>query len=134
MRVRLPTCLVGFCLGSALFFSGVGVHAQTRIALKSGESTELPDVLWAVNCRSIIVGNPEIEILEGPAELTVALKPKMVLPRRANCAKLVPGWSVTGTAKDVNEPMQGTLTYRIKVNTKDGDRQESHVYNLSLFP
>jgi hypothetical protein len=38
------------------------------------------------------------------------------------------------TASDVTEPTDSTLTYRVKYKTKDGDRQVSHVYKLSLFP
>jgi hypothetical protein len=81
-----------------------------------------------------VVGSPQIEILEGPAELNLAIKEGMVIPRRQNCAKPVPGGTVVATAKDVKEPTQARLTYRIKFKTKVGDRQESHVYNVSLFP
>ena len=75
-----------------------------------------------------------IEILEGPDEVTLALKEGMALPRRQNCAKQVPGGTVVATAKDVTEPKQGKLTYRVKYKTKDGDRQTSRVFNVSLFP
>jgi len=134
MRVWLPTCVFSFCLSTALFFSCAGVHAQTRIALKSGESAELGLVYWISNCASIVVGNPEIEVLEGPPELTLSIKPGMVLPRAQKCAKPVRGGTVIVTAKDIDEPKQATLTYRIKYKTKEGDRQRSVVYNVSLFP
>jgi len=134
MRVRLPTGVFSFCLSSALFFSCAGVHAQTRIALKSGESAELGLVYWITNCASIMVGNPEVEILEGPPELTLSFKPGMVLPRAAKCAKPVRGGTLVVTAKDIDEPKQATLTYRVKYKTKDGDRQRGGVYNVSLFP
>jgi hypothetical protein len=109
MRIWTNACLAILGVGVAIFAGTAGADAQPLIALKSGESTELPDVVWWVNCRSIVVGNPEIEILEGPEEVTLALKPKMVVPRRGNCAKPVPGWSVTATAKDVKEPTRDTL-------------------------
>ncbi len=134
MRVRLPTCVFGFCLGSALLFGCTGAHAQTRIALKSGESTEVAIVYWVTNCAPIMVGDPEIEVLDGPAELTVSFKPGMVLPRAAKCAKPVRGGTIIVTAKEIDEPKQATLTYRINYKTKDGDRQRSVVYNVSLFP
>jgi hypothetical protein len=135
MRIRLPVGIAGLCLGSSIVFVSAGVHAQsTAFALKSGESTELQAVYWVINCASIVVGSPEIEILEGPAELTLAIKEGMVLPRRQNCAKPVRGGTVVATAKEVKEPTQARLTYRIKFKTKAGDRQESHVYNVSLFP
>ena len=134
MQVRLPKCLVSFCLGSAVAFSAAGVHAQSAIALKSGESTELPNVIWVINCLSIVVGSPQIEILDGPTELALTLKEGILIARRQNCAKPVQGWTVVATAKDVKEPIQAKLTYRIKLKTKIGDRQEAHVYNVSLFP
>jgi hypothetical protein len=134
MRVQSPTGVFSLCLSSALFFSCAGVHAQTRIALKSGETTELSLVYYISNCASIMVGNPEIEVLDGPPELTLSFKPGMVLPREQKCAKPVRGGTLVVTAKEIDEPKQATLTYRIKYKTKDGDRQRSGVYNVSLFP
>jgi hypothetical protein len=136
MRVRLSPCIVGFCLCYVLLLGGEGVYAQTppRIALKSGESAELHLVYFVRNCTSIVVGTPEVEVLEGPAELTLAIKPGMVLPRVQNCAKPVQGGTLIVTAKDVAERKQATLTYRIRYKTKEGDRQQGGVYNVSLFP
>lgn len=134
MRVQLSTCVFSFCLGSALFIGCAGVHAQTRIALKSGESTELGLVYYISNCASVMVGNPEIEVLDGPPELTLSIKAGMVIPRAQKCAKPVRGGTIIATAKDISEPKQATLTYRVKYKTKEGDRQRSVVYNISLFP
>jgi hypothetical protein len=134
MRVQLSSCVFSLCLSSALFISCAGVHAQTRIALKSGESTELGLVYYLSNCASIMVGDPEVEVLEGPPELTLSFKPGMVIPRAQKCAKPVRGGTLIVTAKDIDEPKQATLTYRVKYKTKEGDRQRSGVYNVSLFP
>jgi len=134
MRVRLSPCTFGFCLCSILLFNGVGVHAQPRITLKSGESAELRLFYFIRRCASILVGNPEVEILEGPAELTLAIKPGMVLPREQGCAKPVHGGTLIVTAKDIDERKEATLTYRIKFKTKEGDRQSGGVYNVTLFP
>jgi hypothetical protein len=134
MRVQSPTSVFSLCLSSALFFSWAGVHAQTRIALKSGETTELSLLYYISNCASIMVGNPEIEVLDGPPEITLSFKPGMVLPRAQKCAKPVRGGTLVVTAKEIDEPKEATLTYRIKYKTKDGDRQRSGVYNVSLFP
>jgi hypothetical protein len=134
MLVRLPTFLVRFGLGSALFFSGASVHAQSRISLKSGESTQLILVYQVVNCTSIVVGNPEVEMLEGPEELTLEIKKENVVPRRQNCAKPVPGGTLILTAKEIKERKDAKLTYRIKFKTKQGDRQQSGTYDVSLFP
>jgi len=81
-----------------------------------------------------MVGIPEIEVLEGPPEVTLAIKEGMVLPRNQNCANRVPGGTLVAKAKDVKEPMDAKLTYRVKYKTKDGDRQTSRVYDVSLFP
>jgi hypothetical protein len=134
MRAALTVVFAGFCLGSAVMFSGAGAYAQPAVALKSGESVDLHDVYWVINCRSIVIGSPEVEVLEGPAELTLEIKEGMVIPRRQNCAKPVQGGTLIATAKEVKEPAQAKLTYRIKFKTKAGDRQVSHIYNVSLFP
>ena len=86
------------------------------------------------NCRSITIGLPEVEVLEGPEELSLSIKEAKVLPRRQNCADRVPGGILMATTKDVAEPKQSRLTYRLKYKTKDGDRQTSHTYDVSLFP
>jgi hypothetical protein len=91
-----------------------------RIALKSGESVDLGPVYWVANCRSIMVGLPEIEILEGPPEIGLTLREAMVLPRRQKCP--------------AKEPIEAKLTYRLKYKTRDGDRQQSNIYGVSLFP
>lgn len=111
-----------------------GALAQESIALKSGESTEIGSVWWVAHCRSIMVGLPEVEILEGPPGLRLSLKEAMVIPRRLNCTNEVPGAILVATAKDVTEPVQGRLIYRIKYKTKDGDRLRANTYNVSLFP
>jgi hypothetical protein len=122
-------------LGSASLLMNSGrAQAQQSIALKNGENTELGSVWFVANCRSILMGVPEVEILEGPPGLTLSIKEAMVVPRRLNCANQVSGGILVATAKDITEPVQGKLTYRIKYKTKDGDRQRSNTYNVSLFP
>lgn len=137
VRMRLKLFVVTFLLGIAGALGNVEAHAQTSgqgIALKSGESVELGLVFWVSNCRSIMVGTPEIEILEGPEEVTLTLKEGKVIPRRLNCSNQVPGGTIVATAGDVKEPKQAKLTYRVKYKTKDGERQTSSIYNVSLFP
>jgi hypothetical protein len=122
-------CVVGLC-GSSTHAQ----RAQDNIALKSGESAELGIIYYVSNCRSVMVGLPVIEILEGPPELTLSIKEGEVLPRRLKCANKVAGGTVVATAKDVKEPIHTKLTYRLKYKTRDGDRQVAHVFNVSLFP
>jgi len=109
-------------------------QAQNRVALKSGDSVELGTVYWVSHCRSIMVGLPEVEILERPPEVTLSIKAGPVLPRRQNCAATVPGGTLIASAKDIKEPGEAKLTYRVKYKTKDGDRQRGNVFNISLFP
>jgi hypothetical protein len=110
------------------------VQAQQLFAIKNGESVEIGTVYYVVNCRSTMIGKPEVEILEDPPQLTITIKEGMVLPRRANCAAKVPGGTLVATVKDVQEATEAKLTYRVKYKTKDGDRQVSVAYRLSLFP
>jgi hypothetical protein len=133
MQNSSRACRVLLPLGMALVLANVA-QAQQRLALKGGESVEVGSVYYVSNCRSIMVGIPEIEILESPELVTLSIKEGMVLPRRQNCANRVPGGMIVLTAKQVSEPVEAKLTYRIKYKTKDGDRQTSGVYNLSLFP
>ena len=114
--------------------TGGAAHAQDRLALKSGESVELGAVYWVINCRSVMIGLPEIEILEGLDGESLSIKEGMVMARRLNCPKPVPGGTLFITAKDVSEPTEGKLTYRLKYKTKDGDRQTSGAYRVSLYP
>jgi hypothetical protein len=105
-----------------------------RIAVKNGESVDLGVVYWVANCHSIMVGLPEIEMLEGPPGVTLSIREEPVLPRRQGCADKVPGGTVVLTAKEVTERSDTKLTYRVKYKIKDGPRQTSQSYMISLFP
>ena len=75
--------IVGFAAGAcAMLIACVSAQAQQnltqRIAAKSGETIELFNVFAQVNCRSILLATPEVEVLEGPAELTLTVKEQMV--------------------------------------------------------
>ena len=54
----------------------------------------LRNYFYVVNCQSILIGNPTVEILEGLEEIDVTVKPDKILPRAQNCAKEVPGGKV----------------------------------------
>jgi hypothetical protein len=123
----------------ALFISSAATEARAQspelaIALKSGERVDLGSIYYIYNCKSIVIGTPEVEILEGPPEFTLSVRKEMVLPRKQNCPSKVPGAILTATAKDVKEPIHTKFTYRVKYKTKDGDRQTAGVRDLSLFP
>ena len=105
-----------------------------RIALKSGESLELGMVYYISNCRSIMVGKPVVEILEGPPEVTLTIKEGDVRPRRQGCSGKVPGGTLIATAAEVKETKIARLIYRVKYKTKDGDRQVADAYYVGLVP
>ena len=105
------------------------------MALKSGETADLGNVFWVVNCRSLLTGPITVDIMEGPLGMTASVREQKVIPRKFNCANEVPGGHLLVTApKDVTAKIQGTLTLRLKYPTKDGDRQLSRTVNVTLFP
>jgi hypothetical protein len=128
-RMALLIC-IPICLGSA------GAYAQNlpRIALKGGESIDLRNFFSVVNCQSMLIGKPQVEILEGPDEVTVTFREEMVLPRSLNCPKPVPGGILVATAKEVTASKEAKLTFRMKFETKQGPRQASNTYIVSLYP
>src|SRR5262249_5603414 len=106
----------------------------TSIALKSGETAELGQLYWVINCRSQLKATPTVEIVDGPPGVSVTVKDAMVVPRFQGCAKPVAGGKVTIAAREIDDYSYSRLTLRITYRTRDGDRQASAVYNLSLFP
>jgi hypothetical protein len=139
MRIEARAMLAGVHLGIAVVVGGAGAHAQTitgstSIALKNGESAEIGLLYWVINCRSILKSPPEVEILDGPPGVSVAVKVGMVVPRAQKCANPVPGGTLVVTAKDIEDTSYTPLAIRITYRTRDGDRKISPVYNLSLFP
>jgi hypothetical protein len=132
---------IGF-LVSAMIFGNASAQQgalptvpQVRtIALKSGESIELSTFYYVMNCKSIATAPPEVEILEGPPELTLTLRPGMVVPRNQGCTNQVSGGTMVAAAKDVQEKKTARLVFRVKYKTKDGDRQNAQIYSVELFP
>jgi len=125
----------------AITFSvGAEALAQTvertpNIALKSGESFELANAYYITStCKSLLMGTPEVEVLDGPPGITVTIQEAMVTPHFYNCAKPVRGGKVIITAKEIEDEGYARLTLRYKFRTRDGERQSSQVYNVSLFP
>src|ERR1700692_2254922 len=125
MRMRF-TAIVAACV---LVGAGLGGHgaanaqdALRRLAVKNGESVDLGTVYYVSNCRSIMIGLPDIEVLEGPSGVAISIREAPVLPRRQGGAAKVAGGTVVLTAKDVTEPAEAKLTYRVNYKTKDGPR------------
>jgi hypothetical protein len=108
--------------------------APRQIALKNGESVDLGNVYYTVKCKSTMIGLPEVEILDGPPELTVTVRPAMVVPRARGCTNKVPGGTLVATAKGVKESKTVKVVFRVKYKTTDGDRQVAKTYEVGLFP
>jgi hypothetical protein len=82
----------------------------------------------------MLKSTPQVEIIDGPPNVTVAVKEGMVMPRIRNCAKPVKGGTVVLTAAEIEDASTTRLTLRIKYQGKDGNRQSSVIYDLALFP
>lgn len=137
MRVRSVPLLAALSFvvaGAVSSGEGRAEGRVERVALKAGESVELHTVYWVSNCRSIMIGLPEVEILEGPPGVTLNIKEGKVLPRRQGCVNPVPGGTLVATAQSIEKPLDTKITYRLKYKTKDGDRPRGYVFRLSLFP
>ena len=126
---------------AAISLVGVGIgaaanaqNAPRRLMVKNGESVEIGTVYYVAQCRSIMIGLPEIEVLEGPPEVTLSIKEEPVLPRRQGCANKIAGGTLMLTAKGITEPTEAKLAYRVKYKTRDGARQTSNMYVISLYP
>jgi hypothetical protein len=135
MRIQLKTSFAIASIGLTVFATVSGAQAQQaprRIALKSGESTELRNFYAVQHCRSILIGSPVLDVLQGPQELNVTFKEGAKLPTK--CTKPVPGGTVVATAKEIKTPKEAKLTIRLKFKTKIGERQTSNSYIVSLFP
>jgi hypothetical protein len=137
MRIEVGAMLAGVHLCIAGIVGSAGAHAQTvngSIALKSGESTEVGDLYWVTNCRSLLRSPPEAEVLDGPPGVSVTVKAAMIIPRALKCANQVAGGKLVITAQNIEDTSYTQLTIRVTYRTRDGDRKFSRVYDLSLFP
>jgi hypothetical protein len=129
------------CVLLASMLCGANAQAQSiqftvrEIALKNGESTELGDVYWLnTNCKSLLKSTPEVEILDGPPGVTVAINPAKVVPRNYGCSNPVSGGKLVITAKDVQDYSYTRMVLRIRYKTLEGDREHSVSINIALFP
>jgi hypothetical protein len=105
-----------------------------EIALKSGESTEVTDLLWTVRCKSFLKGIPEVEILDGPPGVSAIVAEKMVLPRMSGCAKKVSGGVLTIKAGEITDDSTTDLRLRLRYNTLEGRRDRTMTLRVTLIP
>jgi hypothetical protein len=112
------------------------IHASVEdVALRNGESTEFGDVfLVGADCRSLLTAVPEVEIMDGPPGVAVAVKEAMVVPDGHGCDRSVPGGRVVITAQDIDAYSYTRMVLRITYKTPNGNLQRSQHINVALFP
>ena len=140
MHVRSSPIVAAALLCLALVL-GSAAQAQTihvsveDIALRNGESVEFGDVyLVGANCRSLITTVPEIEVMDGPPGVAVAVKEAMVVPHEHGCDESVRGGRVVITARDIDFYTYTRMVLRITYKTPNGNLQRSQHINVALFP
>ena len=132
--VLLSLLLCGAGLGERQAANAEITPNLPTIALKSGETLEIMDLWYAINCESQLKSAPLVEIMEGPSEVAVSVKEATVIPREENCDKPIKGGKLLVSAKDIENYSTSTLTVRITYDTKDGERNPSYSFNIILFP
>lgn len=120
----LPVMLALACLNA---------NAQD-ISLRVGESVDLGPVYWQSNCVSILKGIAGVDILDGPPGIELTIREENVTARKQNCQNKLPGGIVVLTAKEIPIKFSGTIKYRVRYKTEDGDKQSSHSKEIALFP
>jgi len=133
--MKLPCTIL--CGAIIVFAGSIVARAQEdlqRISLKSGESATLRNYSFVTGCVSVMVGQPTLDVLEGPEELSFTLKEGPVIRRANGCSAPVPGGEVVVTAKEITQAKEARLTIRLNYMTKNGPRQSANVYLVSLFP
>jgi hypothetical protein len=122
-------------LATAMTFMNVSAQAADTVALKSGETTELGNLFFVANCRSLLNGPITVEILEGPSDVTASVREQKIVPHSQNCAKPVAGGILLLTApKEIKERKQAKVILRVKYPTVDGERQKARDIDLTLVP
>ena len=123
-------CLVG----SAAQAQTINVSVED-IALRNGETIEFGDVyLIGANCSSLLTSEPEVEVMDGPPGVAVAIKRAMVVPYAHSCGQSVLGGKMFITAHDIDEYSYSRMVLRITYKTRSGNLQRSQHINVTLFP
>jgi hypothetical protein len=140
MHVRSGSIAAVFSLCLALPLGSAAqaqtIHASVEdVALRSGESVIFGDVyLVGANCSSLLTSVPEVEVMDGPPGVAVAVNEAQVVPDRHGCDRSVPGGKVVITARDIDVYSYTRMVLRITYKTPNGDLQRSQHINVALFP
>ena len=105
-----------------------------ELSLKPGESADLGAVYWQSNCVSILKKIAGVDLLDGPSGIELSVRKESVAARRQNCSAELPGGVVVLTAREIPQKFSGTIKYRVRYSTEDGDKQSSHSKEIALFP
>jgi hypothetical protein len=136
--MRIAPIAVVICAAVSLGFESAWAQSwqmnTQSFALKSGESAEVGDLYWVVNCRSQLEAPIEVTILDGPPGVTASTTEAMVVPRFQECPRAVKGAKLTLSAQQIEEQSNSQMTLRIRYKTKDGVRDRSMSFMISLFP
>jgi hypothetical protein len=133
LMLRASIVCLGLLAGSNAQAQSWQMNTQS-LALKSGESTEVSDLYWVVNCRSQLTTTPEVTILDGPPGVTATVTEAMVTPRFQQCPKPVAGGKLKVTAGKIEDQSNSIMTIRIRYATRDGVRDKSMTFTVALFP
>ena len=107
---------------------------NSSYALKSGESVEVMDLYWVIDCESQLLSPPEVTILDGPPGVSASIDEAMVTPRMQQCSKPVKGAKLKLSAGKIEDHSHTTMTIRVRFQTLDGERQSGMSFNVTLFP
>ena len=117
----------------AMAFTIVFAQAAEVIAMKSGETIEIGNLFFVVNCRSLLKGTMTVEVLEGPSDVTASIREQKIVPHIQNCAKPVAGGVLLLTAaKEIKERKEAKLILRVKYPVVDGEHQQSRNIDLTI--
>ena len=137
-RSALVVAVVSLCL--AVFAPNSGeaqtIHLSVEdVALKNGESVEFGNLyLIGADCKSLLVSEPQVEIMDGPPGVAVVVTRAMVAPYEHNCERAVLGGKMQITAQGVVAYSYTRMILRITYKTPSGDLQRSQHINVALFP
>lgn len=132
MRRAIP-CAIAAGL-SLLSAPAIGQQHKPTYAIKGSETIDLYSVYWIQNCKSILKSFGGIDVLQGPSQVTLALREQPVNATRQHCRAPVKGAVVTATGKGITQPSTSDLTFRVRYNTTDGPKQSVFTVEMKLFP
>jgi len=140
MHVRSSPIFAAALLCLALLLGSAAqaqtIHASVEdVALRNGESVEYGDVyLIGANCSSLLTSAPEVEVMDGPPGVAVAIKRAMVVPRGHSCGRSVLGGKLFISAHGIDDYSYSPMVLRITYKTRSGNVQRSQHINVTLFP